>query len=86
MNQVESLIGSRLVGDAPICLYNGKHQVWWIGSNEVSPFRCNAYLIVDGPIRVLVDPGSGRWHFPQVKARVEPVSYTHLTLPTSDLV
>lgn len=82
MNQVESLIGSRLVGDAPICLYNGKHQVWWIGSNEVSPFRCNAYLIVDGPVRVLVDPGSGRWHFPQVKARVaqvvDPTTITHI--------
>ena len=82
MNRIDGLIGSRLVGDAPICLFEGAHQVWWIGSKEESPFRCNAYLIVDGDTRVLLDPGSSRWHFPQVKARVaqiiDPTTVTHI--------
>ncbi len=88
MNRVESLIGSRLVGDAPVCLFDGPHQVWWIGSSEASPFRCNAYLLVDGATRVLFDPGSARWHFPQVLARVkqivDPTSVTHIVAHHQD--
>lgn len=88
MNRVETLLGTRLVGDGPVCLFDGPHQIWWIGSSEASPFRCNAYLLVDGATRVLFDPGSARWHFDQVLARVkqiiDPTTVTHIVAHHQD--
>ncbi|HHQ49291.1 MAG TPA: MBL fold metallo-hydrolase, partial [Acidobacteria bacterium] len=49
---------------------------------------CNAYLIVDGNHRILMDPGSTVHHFPQVKRRVEqivpPESITHIVVHHQD--
>lgn len=75
--------------DRPVALFESPtHSVWWVGSQEKSPFRCNAYLIVDGDVRVLVDPGSTAHHFDQVRARVEAVvpvaSLTHIVLHHQD--
>lgn len=88
MNKLDSLLGAKLEGDGPICLFDGPHQVWWIGSKEDSPFRCNAYLIVDDHHRVLFDPGSAHGHFPQVKARVsqicDPTTITHIVAHHQD--
>ncbi|MEQ1506242.1 MAG: MBL fold metallo-hydrolase [Myxococcota bacterium] len=64
------------------------HTVWWVGSQEDSPFRCNVYLLVDGDVRVLFDPGSTTHHFAQVRDRVaqvvDPASVTHLVLHHQD--
>jgi flavorubredoxin len=75
-------------GDQPVCLFDGAHAIYWVGSQEDSPFRCNAYLIVDGDTRILVDPGSAMHHFAQVKARVAavvpPESVSHIVLQHQD--
>ncbi len=73
MNRILALASSGVDVSKPICLYDGDHAVYWVGSEEPSPFRCNAYLIVDGEHRVLIDPGSTQHHFPQVKSRVEQI-------------
>lgn len=71
-----------------VLLHDGPHQVYWVGSQEDSPFRCNAYLIVDGAHRVLIDPGSQAYHFAQVKERVSqivpPDSITHIIVHHQD--
>lgn len=48
------------------------HGVYWLGIDEESAFRCNAYLLRDGDQALLIDPGS-RAYFHQVKARVAQV-------------
>jgi len=75
--------------DAPVVLWDEPgHAVYWVGSQEESPFRCNAYLIVHGEVRVLFDPGSAMHHFEQVKSRVAavipPESVTHIVLHHQD--
>lgn len=88
MDQISSLMRNGVNTDEPVLLYSGDHQVYWVGSEEASPFRCNAYLIVDGDVRVLFDPGSTMHHFPQVKKRVAsiipPESVTHIVLHHQD--
>lgn len=89
MNHLDSLVGLRTAGDAPVTLSSSPdHAVYWVGCQEDSPFRCNAYLIVDGDVRVLIDPGSRMHHFEQVKARVAaivpPESVTHIVLHHQD--
>jgi flavorubredoxin len=74
MNHIPTLMQNNIDFDKPVALYNdGSHGVYWVGSQEDSPFRCNAYLIVDGKWRILVDPGSAYHHFDQVRSRVEAI-------------
>lgn len=89
MNHIDSYVGKQVGGAGPVCLFDdGSHAVYWVGSQEDTPFRCNAYLIVDGDIRVLFDPGSMMHHFEQVRARVAtivpPESVTHIVLHHQD--
>lgn len=74
--------------DGPVTLHDGPHAVYWVGSQEDTPFRCNAYLMVDGDARVLIDPGSSRHHFAQVRDRVAritpPESITHIIVHHQD--
>lgn len=89
MNRIDSLIGVKVDTNSPVTLYDdGQHAVYWVGSQETSPFRCNAYLIVDGDVHVLVDPGSQQHHFDQVRERVArivpPESVTHIILHHQD--
>lgn len=57
----------------PIELFHaGEHAVYWLGIAEETAFRCNTYLIVDGDVALLVDPGS-RHHFDVVRDRVAEV-------------
>jgi flavorubredoxin len=89
MDHIPSLVGQRVDQTAPVPLYTSpEHSVYWVGSQEDSPFRCNVYLIVDGDVRILVDPGSEQHHFDQVRDRVSrivpPGSITHLLLHHQD--
>ena len=88
MNRIPDLAAGGADLSAPVCLFEGGHSVYWVGSEEPSPFRCNAYLVVDGDHRVLIDPGSTQHHFPQVKRRVEqivpPSSITHIVVHHQD--
>ncbi len=56
--------------NAPICLFERDgHSVHWIGIDEDTAFRCNAYLVVDQDEALLIDPGS-RANFPAVHKSV----------------
>lgn len=88
MDLIPSLRHARIDPTRPVKLFDGPRQVYWVGSQEDSPFRCNAYLIVDGPMRVLFDPGSAMHHFAQVRDRVAqvvpPESVSHIVLHHQD--
>lgn len=89
MDRIDSLVHTNWDSSKPVELFNdGQHAVYWVGAEEKTPFRCNAYLIVDGSVRVLFDPGSTMHHFPQVKARVAAVcpidKITHIVLHHQD--
>lgn len=51
---------------------DGAHQVFWLGIDDETAFRCNVYLIRDGDMAILVDPGS-RAFFSAVKERVAQI-------------
>ncbi len=89
MNRIPALMGGEVDFTRPVTLYDdGEHAVYWVGSQEDSPFRCNAYLIVNGDLRLLFDPGSSFHHFAQVRERVAaiipPESVTHIVLHHQD--
>lgn len=89
MDHIPSLVGRRVDQSAPVPLYTSpNHSVYWVGSQEDSPFRCNVYLILDGDVRILVDPGSEAHHFAQVRERVSrilpPEEITHLLVHHQD--
>lgn len=74
MDRIPELMHGDIDFSRPVELFNdGAHAVYWVGSQEDSPFRCNAYLMVDGDWRILFDPGSAYHHFGQVRARVEQI-------------
>lgn len=73
MNHISAALNGA-VGAGPVPLFtSAAHSVYWVGAQEDTPFRCNAYLIVDGDVAVLVDPGSKMHHFEQVRARVSQI-------------
>lgn len=88
MNPIEQLAGAEVDLTQPVPLWQGEHSIYWVGSQEETAFRCNAYLVVDGETRVLIDPGSAMHHFEQVRGRVEQVvpaaSITHLVVHHQD--
>ena len=52
---------------------DGGHDIYWLGINDETAFRCNAYLIRDGDEFIILDPGS-RSFFEQVKERVRQIT------------
>ena len=48
------------------------YEVYWLGIDNETAFRCNVYLIKSGDETILVDPGS-REFFAKVKQRVEQI-------------
>lgn len=89
MNRIPELMKGNIDFSKPVELFNdGSHGVYWVGSQEDSPFRCNAYLIVDGKWRILLDPGSAYHHFDQVRARVNAIvpanTISHIVLHHQD--
>jgi flavorubredoxin len=74
--------------EKPILLSDiNNHQIYWVGINDNTAFRCNVYLIVDGNEYIIVDPGSRKFH-QQVKNRIskiiEPTKITALILCHQD--
>lgn len=49
------------------------HEIYWLGINEETAFRCNVYLIRDNDEFIVVDPGS-RSFYEQVKQRVAQIT------------
>ncbi|MCP4657587.1 MAG: MBL fold metallo-hydrolase [bacterium] len=88
MDRFHELATGEIDYSRPVALRTGEHSVYWVGSQEESAFRCNAYLLVDGDFRILIDPGSALHHFPQVRARVEqvvpPESISHVVVHHQD--
>jgi len=59
--------------DSPTLLFGDHdHRVYWLGIPEITAFRCNAYLVVDGQDVILIDPGN-RNFFAFVKDRVAQI-------------
>lgn len=89
MNRIDHLAQHPPSVDAPVCIYDSPdHKVYWVGSAEPSPFRCNAYLVIEGDYAILLDPGSSSHHFTQVRDRVatliDPSSITHVVAHHQD--
>ena len=89
MNRIDTLKGHPLDTEGPVRLFDRDgHSVWWVGSQEDTPFRCNAYLIVNGDMAILLDPGSASHHFEQVSHRVScilpPEEVTHIVAHHQD--
>ncbi|MFT7004034.1 MAG: flavorubredoxin [Sulfurimonas sp.] len=49
------------------------HEVYWLGIDNETAFRCNVYLIRDNDEYILVDPGS-RSFYEQVRERVSQIT------------
>jgi len=61
------------VGTKPILLSSSQeHNIYWLGIDDETPFRCNVYMIEDGDEYIIVDPGS-RSFFEQIKQRVATI-------------
>jgi flavorubredoxin len=74
MTDTTALAGITLDLSRPTPLHAAAdHAVYWLGIVEETAFRCNVYLIQDGDMLILVDPGS-RAYFEQVRARVAQVA------------
>ena len=70
---ISSFVGREIDITTITNLYQkNNHAVYWLGIDEETAFRCNAYLIKDNDEYILVDPGS-RSHFKQVKRRVSEI-------------
>lgn len=57
----------------PVALFDdGTHAVYWLGIPDETAFRCNVYLIREGDVALVVDPGNRRY-FEYVRARVAEI-------------
>ncbi|MDA8065896.1 MAG: MBL fold metallo-hydrolase [Thermaerobacter sp.] len=88
MVSLEELAGGQPDLSQAVLLFEaGRHRVYWVGSEEATHFRCNAYLLCHGDANVLIDPG-GRFHYDQVSRRVEgvvdPQKITHIVVQHQD--
>lgn len=63
------------------------HEIYWLGIDDETAFRCNVYLIRDNDEFIVIDPGS-RSFYEQVKQRVaqitDPSNVTALILCHQD--
>ena len=81
-------INQNIYTQKPVLLSNiDNHQIYWVGIDDDTAFRCNVYLIVDGNEYIIIDPGSRKFHT-QVKDRiatiVEPNKITAIILCHQD--
>lgn len=73
-SMIGDFIGQEISLENTTCLYkNGEHEIYWLGIDNETAFRCNAYLIKSGDEAIIVDPGS-REFFEVVKKRVLQVT------------
>ncbi len=56
---VDKYIGQEIDLEHVTCLYEeDDYQVFWLGIDNETAFRCNVYLIKSGNEALIVDPGS----------------------------
>lgn len=73
-SMIDKYIGEEIDLEEVTCLYeNGEHKIYWLGIDNETAFRCNAYLIKSQNEAIIVDPGS-REFFEVVKRRVLQVA------------
>ncbi|MBN2801290.1 MAG: MBL fold metallo-hydrolase [Deltaproteobacteria bacterium] len=89
MLKIDELRAGPVAEDQPVCVYDdGSHAVWWVGASEKTFMRRNAWLVVDGDVSLLIDPGAQVAHFEQVKARVskviDPARLSYLVVQVED--
>jgi flavorubredoxin len=76
MNTIDLVeLGRMFTGncDKPTPLFqDDQHAVYWLGIPEMTAFRCNTYLVVDGQEAIVVDPG-GKNAFDFIRMRVAQV-------------
>lgn len=71
---VDSYEGSEISMEDITPLYKkDEHEIYWLGINDETAFRCNVYLIRDNDEYIIVDPGS-RSFFSQVRERVAQIT------------
>lgn len=71
---VDNYIGKEIDLETITCLYeDGDYQVFWLGIDNETAFRCNVYMIKSGNEALIVDPGS-RGFFGEVKRRALEVA------------
>jgi len=73
-SQLDSYAGKEIDLENITPLYKkDSHEIYWLGIDDETAFRCNAYLIRDNDEYILVDPGS-RSFYEQVKERVAQIT------------
>lgn len=71
---LDSYAGKEIDLETITPLYKNKsHEIYWLGIDDETAFRCNTYLIRDNDEYILVDPGS-RLFFEKVKERVAQIT------------
>jgi flavorubredoxin len=78
-NCIDDYLGEELNLERVTCLYNSSdYQIFWLGIDNETAFRCNVYLIKSGDEALIIDPGS-REFFEKVKQRaLEVVSLENI--------
>jgi len=70
MNLLANLTNVQPSVGHPVGLYEDHgHGVYWVGISDMTAFRCNVYVIKDGDVGIVVDPGS-RDHFENVRRSI----------------
>lgn len=73
---LDDYVGSELNLEDNTCLFKeGGYEIYWLGIDNETAFRCNTYLIKSGNEGIIVDPGS-REFFESVKKKVEGIMST----------
>lgn len=68
-NLIDNYIGSEIDLEVITPLFqDGDFEIYWLGIDNETAFRCNVYLIKSGNEAIIVDPGS-RAFFEEVKKR-----------------
>lgn len=66
---IDNYIDKQIDLEEVTCLFDdGALQIYWLGIDNVTAFRCNVYLIKSGNEALIIDPGS-RQFFEDVKKR-----------------
>lgn len=66
---INNFIGKEIDLEVVTCLYKDEvHEIYWLGIDNETAFRCNVYLIKSGNEAIIIDPGS-RSFFEEVRKR-----------------
>jgi len=73
-SMINNFLGEELSLEKVTCLFESKdYQIFWLGIDNETAFRCNVYLIKSGKESLIIDPGS-REFFEKVKERALEVA------------